>query len=147
MPCSDGHDIYNDLGDLDIWVPTNGGVLDFCVLQNNMDLSNLPVLDNSAYMELDDLLPPLDCSNGVTTADQLSNNETFGTPNHGNFQQLCSGASFSGVGQYAPCSNELPAPMKDSYAVDDFLDLFQMVSSWDFICFPKSQSFDGPFLR
>lgn len=93
-------------------------------------LNRMPFQDNSAYLELDDLLPPLDCPNGITTTDQFSNNEMYGAPSYENVQQLYSGACFSGTGPYAPCSNALSAPQSGSYQDNDCSHQFQMVRSW-----------------
>ncbi|KAL8477574.1 hypothetical protein ACS0TY_029752 [Phlomoides rotata] len=116
LPCSDGHDIYNGLGDLDSWGLTNEGVRDLSLLQNDVCyLNNMPFQDNSTYIELNDLLPPLDCPSGVTYDMYYLNNMPF--EDDSTYIEL----------DDLLLSLELPLPPEGFYEDDDCLDLFQMV--------------------
>ncbi|KAL0449814.1 UNVERIFIED_CONTAM: NAC domain-containing protein 82 [Sesamum latifolium] len=68
LPCTDGYDIYNGLGDLDSWAQMNEGKLDFSGVQkDDYSMNNMTSQDNLAYIELDDLLTPLDRPSEVVT--------------------------------------------------------------------------------
>ncbi|KAK6150751.1 hypothetical protein DH2020_015683 [Rehmannia glutinosa] len=131
IPCSNGYDIYNGLGDLEIWSRLNGDRLDFSGKQGaNNSLENMLLPDNSTYIELDDFLPPLDCSAGVTGTVQSSvGDEIFGFYRHENVQQFDAGSSFTGMDQRATCTNQLPLLPEGSYDGDNCLDMLQMVNN------------------
>ncbi|KAK6125572.1 hypothetical protein DH2020_040682 [Rehmannia glutinosa] len=131
IPCSNGYDIYNGLGDLEIWSRLNGDRLDFSGKQGaNNSLENMLLPDNSTYIELDDFLPPLDCSAGVTGTVQSSvGDEIFGSYRHENVQQFDAGSSFTGMDQRATCTNQLPLLPEGSYDGDNCLDMLQMVNN------------------
>ncbi|CAA0830215.1 NAC domain containing protein 103 [Striga hermonthica] len=66
LPCSEEFDIYNGLGDLDSSLQVDKDIPGFLRMENERSYpeDNL-FLDSSAFIELDDLLPQLDCPGGI----------------------------------------------------------------------------------
>ncbi|KAH6755788.1 hypothetical protein C2S53_009633 [Perilla frutescens var. hirtella] len=121
---SEGLNIYNGLGDLDSW--TEGGY-DPSGLQNvDYSLNNMLPDDNSTYLELDDLLAPMDCSNGVTETHISSLCQSSVPYNHENIHQVYSPTMFAGMDQYTPFVNNL-AVLPGTSEVDNSLDALQMM--------------------
>ncbi|XP_042021124.1 NAC domain-containing protein 82-like isoform X2 [Salvia splendens] len=129
LPCSGGLDIYNHLHDLDGWRKINEGRYDFSGSQNvDYPLYMLPV-DNSTYIELDDLRLPLDCSNGVTGAHFSSSGLGSASYGHENIHQLNSITGFAGIGdQHLSFANELSV-LPNTSGGDISLDVLQMVDN------------------
>lgn len=127
LPHIEGLDIYNSLHDLDSWTMIDEGRTDFSGPQNiDYPLNMLPQ-DNSTYIELDDLLPPLDCSNGVTGSHFSSLCQPSASYSHDNMQQLHCGTRFAGMdGQHNLFANEL-AVLPNTSEGDIPLDALQMV--------------------
>ena len=127
LPCSGGLDIYNDLHDLDGWRKINEGKFDFPGSQNvDYPLNMLPI-DNSTYIELNDLLPPLDCSNGIIGAHFSSSGLGSASYVHENIHQLNSGTGFAGIqDQHLSFANELSV-LSNTSEGDISLDVLQMV--------------------
>ncbi|KAI3451530.1 hypothetical protein Pfo_008195 [Paulownia fortunei] len=130
LPCSDGYDIYNGLGDLDSWAQMNENRVDFLGMkEDDYSLNSMLLQGNSAYIELDDFLPPLNCSAGVIGTVQSSVGQIFGSYSHENIQQFYSGASFAGMDQSASSENRLPVLPEASSEGDNCLDVLQMVNN------------------
>ncbi|GER44261.1 NAC domain containing protein 82, partial [Striga asiatica] len=87
LPCSQELDIYNGLGDLDGSLQMNEDVPGFLMENERSYLENNFFLDSSAFIELDDLLPQLDCPVEFSKNVQSSTNEIFRSYGHGNIQQ------------------------------------------------------------
>lgn len=100
---------------------------DFSGVQNvDFSLNNLP-RDNSIYIELADLLHPLDCSHGVTGTHPSSLCQASASYSHEDMQRLYSGTSFPSMNHYNSFSaNDLSVPPYTSEGGDS-LDPLQMV--------------------
>ncbi|XP_042025852.1 NAC domain-containing protein 82-like [Salvia splendens] len=129
LPCSGGFDIYNDLHDLDGWSKINEGRFDFTGSQNvDYPLNMLPI-DNSTYIELDDLRRPLDCSNGVTGAHFSSSGLGSASYGHENIHLLSSRTGFAGIeDQHLSFANELSV-LPNTSEGDISFDVLQMVDN------------------
>ncbi|GFP97038.1 NAC domain-containing protein 78 [Phtheirospermum japonicum] len=128
VSCSDGFDVYNGLGDLDSWSRMNEDRLDFWRMQNDQNsLENQLLLDNSSYIELDDLMLPLNCPAGFTENVQSSIGETFKL--HENIKQsVVSGVHSASTDQYAAFPKQLPVLPVGSCG-NNSLNLPQMVNN------------------
>ncbi|KAL0343173.1 UNVERIFIED_CONTAM: NAC domain-containing protein 82 [Sesamum angustifolium] len=126
LPCGDGYDIFNGLGDLDSWAQMTEGKLDISGVQkDDYSMNNMTSQDNLAYIELNDLLTPLDCpSEGVVT-NQSSVGEIFESCNHENVEQFYSGGTFPDIYTRA---NEPRFSPEGSYQWDNSLNVLQMVN-------------------
>ncbi|XP_057770113.1 NAC domain-containing protein 82-like isoform X2 [Salvia miltiorrhiza] len=124
---NEGLDIYNGLHDLDSWTAINEGIFDFSGSHNvDYPLNMLPE-DNSTYIELDDLLPPLDCSNGVTGTPFSSLCRSSASYDHENMEQLHSRTRFAGMDdQNISYANEL-AVLPNTSEGDISLNVLHMV--------------------
>ncbi|KAL6543411.1 hypothetical protein OROHE_010033 [Orobanche hederae] len=131
LPCSDEYDIYVGLGDINSSSRMDEDVHGFWTMQTDeYSLKNKLLLDNSSYIELDDLLLPLDCTAGCVENVQLSvGEEIFSSYRHENVQQFDFGANSAGIDQYGTYANQLPVLPEGIYDGDNFLDLSQMVNS------------------
>ncbi|KAK4416707.1 NAC domain-containing protein 82 [Sesamum alatum] len=126
LPCADGYDIYNGLSDLDSWAQMNEGRLDFSGVQkDDYSMNNMTLPDNLAYIELNDLLAPLDCPSEEVVTNQSSVGEVFGSYNHENVEQFYSEGTFPGI---YTCANEPNFSPEGSYLRDNCLDVLQMVN-------------------
>ncbi|KAL3809417.1 hypothetical protein ACJIZ3_000127 [Penstemon smallii] len=115
LPCLDGYDIYNGLEDLHNGVLMNETRVDFSGMQNNGYPHNNILLENNlSYLELNDLLAPLDCSAEVNGTDQLCNG-IFGSYSLENMLPLCS------------CEGQLHVLPNDSNKEDGSLDVIETV--------------------
>ncbi|XP_020554699.1 NAC domain-containing protein 82-like isoform X2 [Sesamum indicum] len=126
LTCADGYDIYNGLGELDSWVQMNEGKLDFSGVQkDDYSMDNMISQDNLAYIELDDLLTPLDCASEEVVTNQSSVGGIFGSRNHENVEQFYSGGTFPST---YTCANEPHLFPEGSYQWDNSLNVLQMIN-------------------
>lgn len=118
-------EIYNGLHDLDSWTTINEGGFDFSRAQ--FGYPNMLPEDNSSYIELNDLLPPLDCSTGAANgANFPSPCEASASYSHENMQQSFSGNRLAGMDQCTLFANEL-AVLPNTSGGNKSSDVLQMV--------------------
>lgn len=137
LACSDGYDIYSGLGDLGSWGEMDEGRLDLSTMQKDCySIDKILPQDNSAYIELDDLLVPLDCSDEDTGTDKSLVGDIVGSYIHGYRQNFCAGSSFAAMNHYSSCANQLSLIPEGFYDGDHSVNVLQMVSCgvWFPIC-------------
>ncbi|KAL2553055.1 NAC domain-containing protein 82 [Forsythia ovata] len=123
LPYSDGNDIYSDLCDLHNVYEMNEGRLDFSGTQRDgHPLNNTLPQDDVAYLELNDLVVPLNPPAEVNEMEQLQFDNFFG-------EQLVFGGNFSGMDQYSSCLGHLPVPPEGSNRQGSSSDVHQGESS------------------
>ncbi|KAL7102064.1 hypothetical protein ACP275_08G096100 [Erythranthe tilingii] len=129
----DANDIYNGLDDLNSWnswAQMYQGTLDFSGMQKDgYLLNNILPQDNSAYIELNDFLAPLNYPHKVPRTDQSPLGDIFGSHSYDNSQQFRPGPSFASTNQYSSGPNQLPMMPEGFQPGNNCLDGFQMADN------------------
>ncbi|XP_051127179.1 uncharacterized protein LOC127248719 isoform X2 [Andrographis paniculata] len=126
LPNPEAYGIYSDYFDLDGGAQTNESkFVTLGVKNDECSFDGMLSIDDQAYIEINDLLTPLNCSAGVSGSGQASIGEMVGLQCHENITNVNSGTSVA-VNQYASCSRPLPALHEECCGDDKILDMLQM---------------------
>ncbi|CAA2989254.1 NAC domain-containing 82-like isoform X1 [Olea europaea subsp. europaea] len=125
-----GNDIYNGLHDLDYWAQMTEGEFDTIGMQEDGHLMNqMPLQNDVAYIELNDLIAPLDFCPDVNATEEISMGNLFVPYCPGNMDYVGFRGGFSGINPYASGLNQHPVMPAGSNRQEGCLDVLQTVNS------------------
>ncbi|KAL2504634.1 NAC domain containing protein 82 [Abeliophyllum distichum] len=131
LPSPNGNDIYNGLGDLDNWVQMTEGGFDTTGLQDGYLNNHMLPQDDAAYLELNDLIAPLDFCPEVHATEEISIGNLFVPYSPGNMDCVRFRGDFSGMNWYASGLSQHPVLPEGSNRQEGCSDVLQLVNSND----------------
>ncbi|KAL2528113.1 NAC domain-containing protein 82-like [Forsythia ovata] len=131
LPSPNGNDMYSGLGDLDNWVQMTEGGFDTTGVQDGYLNNHMLPQDDAPYLELNDLIAPLDFCPEVNATEEISIGKLFVPYSPGNMDCVRFRGDFSGMNWYASGLSQHPVLPEGSNRQEGCSDVLQMVNSND----------------